>query len=78
MKPNKYFDSIIKNRGNDRDSDISNELAKREVDTIFFLLKNFYDLNYDGKDYEVVEIGCGDGYLRNILKKKTLIILGMI
>jgi SAM-dependent methyltransferase len=76
MKPNKYFDSIIKNRGNDRDSDISNELAKREVDTIFFLLKNFYDLSYDDKDYKVVEIGCGDGYLKKHFEEKNFNYIG--
>ena len=36
MKPYKYFENIIKDRSKERDTDISDELAKREVDTIFF------------------------------------------
>ena len=54
MEPNKYFDSVIKDRGKERDIDISNELAKREVDTIFFLLKNFYGINFSGTNNLII------------------------
>ncbi len=76
MKPEKYFDKVIKNRGKDRDSDISDELAKREVDTIFFLLKNFYNIDYNNKSYKVVDIGCGDGYLKKYFEEKNFEYIG--
>lgn len=76
MKPEKYFDSIIKNRDKDRNPDISDELAKREVDTIFFLLKNFYNISYNDKSYKVVDIGCGDGYLKKYFEKRNFEYIG--
>ena len=71
MKPNKYFSNIIKNRGEDRDNDIPELLAKREVETIFFLLKTFYNIEYEDSNYKVVDIGCGDGYLKKYFEEKN-------
>lgn len=70
MEPNKYFESVIKERYKSKKIDISNELAKREVDTIFFLLKNFYGINFTGTNNTVVDIGCGDGYLSEFFEKR--------
>ena len=70
MKPYKYFENIIKDRSKERDTDISDELAKREVDTIFFLLKKFYGIVFTGTTNTVVDIGCGDGYLGKFFEKR--------
>ena len=70
MKPYKYFENIIKDRSKERDTDISDELAKREVDTIFFLLKKFYGIDFTGTTNTVVDIGCGDGYLGKFFEKR--------
>ena len=41
MKPDKYFQGIIKNKRDEMDSGFPEELARREVETIFFFIKNF-------------------------------------
>ncbi len=41
MKPDKYFQSIIKNKRDGMGIGFPEELARREVETIFFFVKNF-------------------------------------
>ena len=62
MQSKNYFKSVIKDRASERTNNSSIELAKREVETIFFLLDKFFGKKFESSNYKVVEIGCGDGY----------------
>ena len=47
MDKQNYYKQLVKSRKQILSSDEKTEFAKREVKTIFFLFKNFY--NYDNK-----------------------------
>ena len=71
MKPDKYFQGVIKNKRNEMGSGFPEELARREVETIFFLLKTFYNIDYAGANYKVVDLGCGEGILKKYFEEKN-------
>ena len=76
MQSKNYFKSVIKDRASERTSESSIELAKREVETIFFLLDKFFDKKFESSNYKVVEIGCGDGYLKKFFEDRNFLYKG--
>ena len=64
MPDRNYLKKLVKSRKKMRTKDISDELAEREVNTLFNLLKHFYQKDFNESTNVVVDIGCGDGYLK--------------
>ena len=60
---NKYFINSVNIRSK-CNKKLYYELAKREVETLFFLIAEFYKIKFIDKDLKVVDIGCGDQFLK--------------
>ena len=76
MPDSNYLKKLVKSRKKMRTKDISDELAEREVNTLFNLLKHFYQKDFNESTNVVVDIGCGDGYLKKCFEKKKFKYLG--
>lgn len=73
----KYLENLKKNRSFNFNEEEKEVFAKREVDTLFFLLKNFYnfELKSDEK-LKVVDLGCGDKFIQKPLEDLNYIYNG--
>ncbi len=76
MSDKNYFKNIVESRNSLRSQKISDELAEREVFTIFKLLRYFYNKIYDDQKNIVVDIGCGDKYLKKFFEKRNFNYIG--
>ena len=76
MSDKNYYKKIIESRNSLRSQKISDELAEREVFTLFKLLRHFYNKSYDNQNNIVVDVGCGDTYLKNFFEKKNFVYKG--
>ena len=71
MDKQNYYKELLKSRKEILSLDEKTELAKREVKTIFFLLKNFYnyEIALENKKMKVLDLGCGGGLISEGLSK---------
>tara|TARA_B110000977_G_scaffold197561_1_gene280397 strand:- start:34834 stop:35541 length:708 start_codon:yes stop_codon:yes gene_type:complete len=66
----KYLEYLKTNRANLLDESESLNFANREIETIFFLLKNFYNFhNNSKKDLNILDLGCGDKFIQKPIEK---------
>ena len=70
MDKQNYYKELLKSRKEILSLDEKTELAKREVKTIFFLLKNFYnyEIALENKKMKVLDLGCGDQFIKESLE----------
>ena len=69
MDKKNYLKKLVESRNEKLSTDEKSELANREVKTIFFLLKNFF--NYEIKKkvkIKVLDLGCGDKFIKEPLE----------
>ena len=64
----KYFDS--RNKKIQTDSSLRQKLAEREIYTLNFLLKNFYNDELR-PGYNILDVGSGDKFLKESLEKNN-------
>ena len=64
-----YLKYLKKNRLFNFEEKEKDVFAKREVDTLFFLLKNFYKYSFeDNNKLKIVDLGCGDKFIKKPLE----------
>ena len=76
MSDKNYFKTIYENRKTYRSKEVSDELAEREVLTLFNLLSHFYKKTYSDQNNTVIDIGCGDAYLKKFFEQKNFKYIG--
>ena len=63
MSDKNYFKTIYENRKTYRSKEVSDELAEREVLTLFNLLSHFYKKTYSDQNNTVIDMVNNLGYL---------------
>ena len=78
MDIKQYFKQTVKNRSDEKGlySKVENELALREVDTLFFLLKEFFNFFESNENKTVLDIGCGNKYLQKPFQDRNYVYEG--
>ena len=66
MDKKKYFQNLVSSRKSNLSDKEKYNFAKREVDTLFFLLENFFNYEKIKKDdnLRMLDLGCGDKFIQ--------------
>ena len=60
-----YLNYLKENRSDKLKKSELLRLAKREIETLFFLLKEFYNFNEKSNSLKIVDLGCGDKFIQS-------------
>lgn len=65
-----YLKYLKENRSKKLDVNESLSLANREIETMFFMLKNFYKFREeDNQNLDIIDLGCGDKFIQQPIIK---------
>ena len=74
----KYLEYLKQNRADKLNNKESLNLANREIETMFFLLKNFYNFQDNAsKNLNILDLGCGDKFIQKPIENLNHIYKGL-